>query len=69
MPLIRTPNLARVDEVYAALIALHDGRDADDSARVDARLILTLVNHIGDADAVLDAIALAGRPLAAGQNP
>ena len=61
MSLIRTPNLARIDDVYAALIAMHDGRDIDDSSRVNARLILALVNHIGDPDVVLEAIALAGR--------
>ena len=61
MPLNREPNLDRVDEVYARLIALHEGRTPEDSLRVDARLILALVNHIGDPSVALEAIALAGR--------
>ena len=61
MPLNREPNLDRVAEVYARLIALHEGRTPEDSLRVDARLILALVNHIGDPSVALEAIALAGR--------
>ena len=60
--LITTPNLADADAVYQQLIALHEGRSEADSARVNARLILALVNHIGDAEAVGEAFALAGRP-------
>lgn len=55
------PNLARADEVYQRLIELHQGLDEAASRRADARLVLILINHIGDADTVLDAIAVAGR--------
>jgi len=60
MRLITKPNLPDADGVYERLIALHEGRDEADSRRVNARLILTLINHIGDRDVVLEAIALAG---------
>ena len=58
--LITTRNLARPDEVYAALIAAHDGRSAEESAAFNARLILTLVNHIGDEDILREALRVAG---------
>lgn len=60
--LITTPNLSRVDEVYQGLIDMHQGRDAADSLRVNARLILALINHIGDEEAIAEAFALAGQP-------
>ncbi|UZW60704.1 DUF2783 domain-containing protein [Lysobacter enzymogenes] len=55
------PNLARADEVYQRLIELHRGLDEAASRRADARLVLILINHIGDADTVLEAIDVAGR--------
>ncbi|QTH23145.1 DUF2783 domain-containing protein [Rhizorhabdus wittichii] len=59
MSLILTPNLADPDGIYEKLIALHEGRDAADSQRVNARLIMTLINHIGDRETILEAIAVA----------
>lgn len=50
--LITTPNLTRPDESYARLIATHEGLDEAESHALNARLILILMNHIGD-DAVL----------------
>jgi hypothetical protein len=50
---------SRGDDVYAALIDAHRGLSHDESARLNARLVLMLANHIGDAAAVLDAIARA----------
>ncbi len=61
MSLVTTPNLARVDDVYERLIEIHAGRSDEDSARLNARLILILFNHVGDPDAILAAIALAAR--------
>ena len=46
--LILTPNFARPDDLYAALIAAHEGLDEAESAALNARLILLLANHIGD---------------------
>lgn len=50
MTLITTPNIASPDDFYADLLALHDGLDEAQSAALNARLILILANHIGDAD-------------------
>jgi Protein of unknown function (DUF2783) len=50
--LITNANLARPDDIYAYLIATHDGMDEPTSHAMNARLVLILMNHIGD-DAVL----------------
>lgn len=47
------------DDVYAALIEAHEGLDPDESARLNARLILVLVNHIGDPEVVAEALEVA----------
>lgn len=61
MPLITTPNLPRPDEAYARLIAAHEGLSESESHAMNARLVLILMNHIGD-DAVLQqALDLARR--------
>lgn len=50
--LITTPNLRNPDEAYARLIATHDGLSEAESHALNARLLLILMNHIGD-DVVL----------------
>lgn len=58
------PNLTRPDESYARLIAIHDGLSETESHALNARLILILMNHIGN-DLVLDeAMRLARLPKA-----
>lgn len=47
------------DEVYAALIAAHEGLSEAQSARLNVRLVLLLANQVGDREAVMEAIALA----------
>ncbi len=47
------------DDVYAALVAAHDGLTSAESARLQARLVLLLANQVGDAAVVLEAIARA----------
>lgn len=54
--LILTPNIARPDDFYADLIAAHEGLSDDDSAAFNARLILILANHVGDAVVLKDAL-------------
>jgi hypothetical protein len=55
-----TSNLGTAgDDVYAALMAAHDGLSDDDSARLNVRLVLLLMNHIGDARVIEAAIAAA----------
>ena len=60
--LITTPNLTRPDESYARLIATHDGLSEAESHALNARLILILMNHIGDHDVLTQALATARRP-------
>lgn len=61
MRLIVAPNINDVDGTYERLIALHEGRDEADSAAVNARLVLLLINHIGDSEAIAEAITCAGK--------
>ena len=53
------PNIAAPDDFYAALIALHRDLDEAQSALVNAKLILLLANHIGDANVLRAAMAAA----------
>ncbi len=50
---------SRADEIYSTLLAAHEGLDDRESAALNARLILLLANLVGDADAVIEAIARA----------
>jgi hypothetical protein len=60
MSRLRTePRLADPDGFYAQLMDAHRGLDAEASRRLDARLVLLLANHIGDAAVLAEAIALA----------
>mgnify|MGYP002737263465 CR=1 FL=1 len=60
--LITSPNLTRPDETYARLIATHDGLDEAESHALNARLILILMNHIGNDAVLAEAMALARNP-------
>lgn len=51
----------RGDDIYAALLAAHDGLSDEASARLNARLILLLANLVGDPKAVIVAIVAARR--------
>ena len=59
MPLNTDVNVARPDDFYQALIDAHAGLSDEQSARVNARLILLLANHIGDVDVLREAITIA----------
>ena len=59
MSLITRKNLADQDESYAVLIGAHSGLSAAQSAAFNARLVLILANHIGDALVIEQAVALA----------
>ena len=52
----RALNLARPDDVYNAIIDAHKGLDEAAARTFDARLILLLVNHIGDEAVIRDAL-------------
>lgn len=54
-----TPNLTAHDDLYDALVRLHDGLGDEDSLRLWARLTLILMNHIGDRDVLFAAMKAA----------
>ncbi len=64
MALITSPNIPDPDGFYAELIATHEGLGDEESAALNARLILLLANHIGDRRVLSEALA-AARTLAA----
>ena len=49
-------NLDNPDDVYAMLIAAHEGKTRAESDALNARLILTLINHIGDPAVIAEAL-------------
>jgi len=53
------PNIARPDDFYQALIDAHAGLTEEQSAALNARLILLLANQIGDLDTLRAALAAA----------
>lgn len=57
--LITEPNLARPDDFYQVLTDLHRDLTDEQSADVNARLILLLSNHIGDHDVLEEAMKIA----------
>jgi hypothetical protein len=63
--LITTPNLPDPDAVYQQLIDAHAQLSDEQSIALNARLILTLVNHLGDSDLLAQALAVARGSLAA----
>lgn len=54
--LITTPNIAAPDDFYADLLAVHEGLTKAESDALNARLILILANHIGDREALAEAL-------------
>ena len=53
--------LAEHDAFYAALLEKHQGLSDDESAALNARLVLIMANEIGDVD-VLAAVLELARP-------
>jgi uncharacterized protein DUF2783 len=49
------------DLAYRALIEAHRGLSDEESAALNTRLVLILVNHIGDPQVLAEALALARR--------
>ena len=62
--LILTPNLDRPDDIYADLLAAHEGLSKEESDALNARLILILMNHIGERRVLAQALAAARAPSA-----
>ncbi len=59
MPLNLSPNIPDPDGFYDELLRAHDGLTADESAAYNARLVLTLCNHIGDREIIRAALEAA----------
>jgi hypothetical protein len=59
MALNTEPNIARPDDFYQALIDAHAGLTEEQSAALNARLILLLANQVGDLETLKEAIAAA----------
>lgn len=59
MSLIITPNLKDPDSAYAALLAAHKGLSEPESQALNARLVLILMNHLGDGPVFAEALRLA----------
>lgn len=57
--LVTAPNIASPDDFYEQLIALHRGLSDDQSALVNAKLVLLLANHVGDREVLAQAFAAA----------
>ena len=57
----RTLNLARPDEVYNAIVDAHKGMTDEQVREYDAKLILLLVNHVGDEAVIREALQEAAK--------
>ena len=57
--LILTTNLPDPDGFYEELIRAHEGLTKEQSDALNARLILTLANHIGDREVLRQAFEAA----------
>ena len=64
MTLSTSSNFARPDDAFRAVVEAHRGLSDEQSADLDAALVLILANHIGDLDVLREAIALAQRRMA-----
>ena len=59
MTLSTSSNFAKPDDAFRAVVEAHRGLSDDESADLDAALVLILANHIGDIEVLREAIALA----------
>ena len=57
--LVTAPNLPDADGFYAALLKAHQGLPEAESVALNARLVLILANHVGDAKVLEAALKLA----------
>ena len=65
MSLSTSSNFAKPDDAFRAILEAHRGLNDAQSADLDAALVLILANHIGDLEALREAIALAQRRMMA----
>lgn len=55
-------NISSPDDFYQVLIEAHAGLSEEQSAALNARLILLLANQVGDLETLKEAIAAAREP-------
>lgn len=53
------PNIPDPDDLYAALVAAHEGLSEAASAALNARLVFLLANQVGNQQVLLECIAAA----------
>ncbi len=61
MALSTSSNFAKPDDAFRAIVEAHRGLRDEESADLDAALVLILANHIGDIEVLREAITLARR--------
>jgi hypothetical protein len=61
MALSTRSNFSHPDDAFRAIVEAHRGLSDEESADLDAALVLILANHIGDLAILREAIALATR--------
>jgi len=66
--LITTPNIPDPDEFYQELIASQRDLSDEEAAKMNAKLVLILANHIGDRALIRAAIQTAGGKVATAQK-
>jgi hypothetical protein len=68
MALSTSSNFERPDDAFRAIVEAHRGLSDEQSADLDAALVLILANHIGDIGVLREALLLAKRRMADGQH-
>ena len=61
MALSTSSNFAKPDDAFRAVVEAHRGLTEEQSADLDAAMVLILANHIGDIEVLREAITLAKR--------
>jgi Protein of unknown function (DUF2783) len=61
MVLSTSSNFTKPDDAFRAVVEAHRRLSDEQSAELDAALVLILANHIGDIDVLREAITLAKR--------
>jgi hypothetical protein len=61
------PNLADPDAAFRLLVEAHRGLSEEASSALDAALVLTLANHIGDSAVLREAIEAVQKAIGSGK--
>ena len=62
------PNITAFDDFYESLLTAHQGLSTEESHAMNARLVLLLSNHIGDAEVLAQALRIARGQAAAAES-